>query len=126
MSERAPAVWFLHMMFCCRFPELDNLFYALIVFDREQFFEKYEDGRSLGVSVVTIGTILVGLCVQQVIASALVHDFDSSVYVPQIMQRRDLVPYSSEDLDREVLKAPSKKCSVLISCCNRSSRTSSI
>ena len=112
-------------MFCCRFPELDNLFYALIVFDREQFFEKYEDGRSLGVSVVTIGTILVGLCVQQVITSALVHGFDSSVYVPQIMQRRDLVPYSSEDLDREVLKAPSK-CSVLISCCNRSSRTSSI
>ena len=59
------------MVFCCRFPELDNLFYALIVFDREQFFEKYEDGRSLGVSVVTIGLCAIGLCVQQVIALAL-------------------------------------------------------
>ena len=54
----------------CRFPELDDVFYAMMVYDREQYFQKYEDGRSLGVSVVTIGIIMVGLCVQQVNASA--------------------------------------------------------
>ena len=58
------------MEFCRRFPELDNVFYALAVYDREQYFEKYEDSRSLVVSVVMIGIIVVGLCVQQVIASA--------------------------------------------------------
>ena len=62
--------WFLRIKFCCRFPELDDVFYALSVYDRQQYFAKYEDCRSLGVSVVAIGIIIVGLCVQQVIASA--------------------------------------------------------
>ena len=68
------------MELACRFPELDDVFYALLAYDREQYFEKYEDGRSLGISVLAIGIIIVGLCVQQVSAlsgvSAFV--FDSS------------------------------------------------
>ena len=62
--------WLLLMELGYRFPELDDVFYALTVYDRQQYFQKYEEGRSLGVSVVTIGIIFVGLCVQQVIASA--------------------------------------------------------
>ena len=58
-----------------RFPELDDVFYALTVHDREQYFKTYDDGRSLGVSVTALGIIFIGLCVQQVIApaSASVH-----------------------------------------------------
>ena len=52
-----------------RFPELDDVFYALVAHDREQWFEKYEDGRSLGVSIVIVGIVIVGLCVQQVIVT---------------------------------------------------------
>ena len=51
-----------------RFPELDDVFYALTVYEREQYFKTYEDGRSLGVSVTALGIIFIGLCVQQVIA----------------------------------------------------------
>ena len=66
------------------FPELDGVLYALTIYDREQFFELYENTRSLEVSVVTIGISIVGLCVQQT------------------LQKKGLVPYSSADLDSEV------------------------
>jgi len=67
------------------FPELDDVFYALTVYDREQYFKTYEDGRSLGVSVTALGIIFIGLCVQQII------------------QKTELVLNCSEDLDREIL-----------------------
>ena len=50
--------------------------------------------------------------------------FDSSFFVAQIWQKRDLVPHSSEDLDREVRNRLLNV--VLTSCCYRSSRSLSI
>ena len=73
------------MELCSRFPELDDVFYAMVVYDREQYFEKYEDCRSLGVSVVVIGIIMVGLRVQQVIAPSPVAN--SSVLIRSLFHR---------------------------------------